>query len=293
MAAVKHSTASYGADEECKHLLNVAADHDSCCEIKIDNRGHDYVDSITYYPRTLSCPELHYPKQSLKEPIACYISSNLLLNSYDIKHQQFEIEGRTHIFCKLPPCEELKAFSEEMANYCFDKNNCNKVKDNANVSVSQLNDFYNIITIKNLRNENITFTDKFPIDARQILDKVSVMGNIEYTDLPYLQYNYKTGATVESISWRATLFETLELYSFPFDYQYLNIKFKWQNQNRFSFIEPKLMKDKHREDINKIIEELPNISYNKHITNFMLQIQLKEKVISEIEIGDPTYYFKN
>ena len=81
-----------------------------------------------------------------------------------------------------------------------------------------------ITKIVDLRESDISYY--LPIDGSRIFFRPSLQ-NIHHIEEPCLYYNAKTKLTHTQFYIRACLLENLELFMFPFDRQFLNIKLRW------------------------------------------------------------------
>eukprot|EP01084_Bolivina_argentea_P198165 339415_1 len=163
---------------------------------------------------------------------ACWLSVDLRLDSYSVKEELFTITGWINVHWKWTNAPPNLATKLMAMNYVDDDAKEQKYKIYENDSGQH------IVEISDLRKSEIT--SLLPINANKVFYQPS-LDSIDHIDPPYLHYNKQTKIFHTQYYVRASLLEDLELLTFPFDRQFLNLKL------RFKFDYFRLLDYKHHD----------------------------------------------
>eukprot|EP01083_Nonionella_stella_P233103 821666_1 len=152
---------------------------------------------------------------SFNDQTPCWLSAELRVNDFSIKHQSFTITGWINV------CWIWRKVPKTLANWEGGEIEDESLKTSKMIFYETEEAHDPIIKIVDLRDSDITYY--LPINAKKIFFQPSLQ-DIQHIDPPCLYYNKKTQLTRTQYYIHASLLEHLELFFFPFDRQFLNVK---------------------------------------------------------------------
>ena len=226
--------------------------------------------------------------------IPSWLTMELSLNDFAVKEQTFSISGWINAYWMWDPTKIDLPFLLDFGQ--FDDNKNFIYKDG--ISSTQIEElrakmkekYMNYLYKDNICIHNDTFTIKdlrgmilnrdLPIDSTKIFNLPSIK-EVHHLSPPVLYYRPKGNQCLISYYICATLFEQLELFCFPYDYQFLNIKIRW-NYEKYHAISVKQME------------------YIRSLTNYNcfcgmgqpIQATIKENLANEIIMYQPWLDFR-
>eukprot|EP01084_Bolivina_argentea_P038484 71155_1 len=246
-----------------------------------------------------------------KKPIRSWLSSDIQLNDFEIRTQEFRVTGFINVHWRWPKYDKLHLISNLVTDYFFKNIDINDDEDadesvwkydtNKNVHIHKNGNVSNFILRGNKDRHNdrillikdlsiVRWNNKLPIDTRKLFDDRSTICK-EYVSQPCLYYNSDTGAAHLMLKFKATLFEQLELFAWPFDDQFLNIKLAF-NDRLFQMVKPNNGQISDKDDIYEVFKEVPG-GYGrfKGIWQDMVKVTLNESLSNELIMEAPLVYF--
>eukprot|EP01084_Bolivina_argentea_P247060 413365_1 len=167
-----------------------------CGKIELTNNNSDAVQSVTLHVRSNA-----------------WLSCDIRIDAICNKEQCFTISGWINVIWCEPKYSDLY----QMIMDCYTNEANSK---NIWYFENKLN-----MRILDLR-EADKISYYLPIDARKIFEQTSVQ-QVEYMEPPHMIFDKYTRMIRTEYHIKATLSEHFELFSFPYDKQFLNIKLRW------------------------------------------------------------------
>eukprot|EP01084_Bolivina_argentea_P004828 9143_1 len=187
--------------------------------MKRSNKSHIRVSTIS---EDESESELMNQNKDKKNRPECWLSTELRLDSYSVKEELFTITGWINVHWKWT--DNVPELAEDLMKMNYvdaeAKNETYKIKMDENGP--------KMVEISDLRESEITAL--LPIDATKIFNLQS-LDSIEHIDPPFLEYNKQSEVFHTQYYVKASLNEDLELFAFPFDRQFINVKLRFQFKN--------------------------------------------------------------
>mmetsp|Transcript_31274 Transcript_31274/g.50273 ORF Transcript_31274/g.50273 Transcript_31274/m.50273 type:complete len:460 (+) Transcript_31274:278-1657(+) len=209
-----------------------------------------------------------------------WLSYELRLDDFSIKNQAFTVTGWISTFWKWTRApESLKTFNGDFDIHGNDKN-----KEHQHVSemiIYQNSLKHEIVKIVDLRRSDISYY--LPIDARRIFYQPS-LNKVEHIDAPCLYYDKQTELAWTQYYVTASLLEHLELFMFPFDRQFLNIKLRF-NVDYYRILDYELEKEIPLEQ--NWWGDRGERSCERNLESFHskpLKVSLKESLLNEVKL---------
>jgi len=147
--------------------------------------------------------------------IPAWLSAELRLDDHSIKDQTFVISGWINVswIWRNAP-SELRTFQQDK---------------NGEIGPSHMIMYtdskgHQVVKVNNLLKSSLSYY--LPIDATKVFYQPSLL-DVKHIDDPVLYYNKETCLAHTQFYVSAQLLEQLELFLFPFDKQFLNIKLRW------------------------------------------------------------------
>ena len=170
-------------------------------------------------PEEYERKESKYTPESVDDKTKAWLSCELRLDDFSIKKQAFMITGWINVFwiwSKAPNTLNTWNGEDTMDNSLENKT--------SKMIMYQNGEGHEIVKILDLRLSDLSYY--LPIDARKIFFQPSLQF-IKHIDAPCLYYDRNTKLAHTQYYINASLLESLELFMFPFDRQFLNIKLRW------------------------------------------------------------------
>merc|ERR1719242_592422 len=157
-----------------------------------------------------------------------WMSAELRLDHFSVKQQTFTITGWVNVSWKWED-EHCPDGVRDFQGYD------SQSQDNGRspMIMYKNNRDEEVVKVVNLLESDLSYY--LPIDATKVFYQPSVL-NVKHVDNPCLYYNKKTKLANTQFYLSAELSEQLELWMFPFDRQFLNIKLRW-NTDYYSMLE--------------------------------------------------------
>ena len=160
-----------------------------------------------------------YTPESIKDKTGCWLSLELRLDDFSIKNQAFTITGWINVFWIWNSAPNtLNTFSGD------DSVNNSIENKQSQMIIYKNSKGQEIVKILDLRESDISYY--LPIDARKIFYQPSLQ-SIKHIDAPCLYFNKSSKLAHTQFYINVCLLEHLELFMFPFDRQFLNVKLRW------------------------------------------------------------------
>eukprot|EP01084_Bolivina_argentea_P063141 115326_1 len=237
-----------------------------------------------------------------------WLSCQLTLEDFIIKKQIFIITGSINVLYH----EDVENLCEKLADIYSVANNSRyqNLLDTVDVFIRKIRrqtdniQMINIwddtkrvdgiIKIYDLRDCNGVSLYDLPINPDQIFHPQSVH-TMQHVQPPCMYYSINRNVVRIRYSIKAGLFENLELFSFPFDRQLLNIKIKW-NFVKFGLYHH--FKDKG-EAFNKLFDDKNNANaveetlLKEYLYMDPIHIAIRESIATEIIMQPPLFDFRD